>query len=73
MPSKADPCVWMRQNKELKCYEYIATYVDDLCIAAQDPGRSFKSSRKTTSLRSKEMDSLVTTWVLTTPEIRTRL
>ena len=22
-----------------KCYEYIATYVDDLCIAAQDPGQ----------------------------------
>ena len=39
MPSKADPCVWMRENKNLKCYEYIATYVDDLCIAAQDPGR----------------------------------
>ena len=56
MPSKADPCVWMRENKELKCYEYIATYDDDLCIAAQDQARSFKSSRKTTNLRSKEMD-----------------
>ena len=39
MPSKADPCVWMRENKDLKCYEYIANYVDDLCIAAQDPGK----------------------------------
>ena len=39
MPSKADPCVWMRENKNLKCYEYMATYVDDLCIAAQDPGK----------------------------------
>ena len=39
MPSKADPCVWMRENKELKCYEYIATYDDDLYIAAQDPGQ----------------------------------
>ena len=38
-PSKADPCVWMRENKDLKCYEYIATYVDDLCIAAQDLGK----------------------------------
>ena len=34
-PSKAD--VWMRENKNLKCYEYIATYVDYLCIAAQTP------------------------------------
>ena len=33
MPSKADPCLWMREKKDLKCYEYIATYVDDLCIA----------------------------------------
>ena len=39
MPSKTDPCVWMRENKDLKIYEYIATYVDDLCIAAQDPGQ----------------------------------
>ena len=39
MPSKADPCVWMRENKELKCYECINTYVDDLCIAAQEPGK----------------------------------
>ena len=41
MPSKADPYVWMRENKELKCYEYIATYDDDLCIAVQDPGQIF--------------------------------
>ena len=37
MPFKADPCVWIRENKELKCYDYVATNVDDLCIAAQDP------------------------------------
>ena len=28
-PSKADPCVWVRENKKMKSYEYIATYVDD--------------------------------------------
>ena len=39
MPSKTDPCVWMRENKKLKCYEYIAICDDDLCIAAQDPGQ----------------------------------
>ena len=38
MASKADPCIWMRENKELKCYEYIGSYDDDLCIAAKDPG-----------------------------------
>ena len=39
MPSKADPCIWMRGNKNLKYYEYIATYVDDLIIAAHNPGK----------------------------------
>ena len=39
MTSKAEPCVWMKENKELKCYEYIATYDDDLCVAAQDPSQ----------------------------------
>ena len=36
-PSKADPDVWMRLNKKLDVYEYIATYVDDLLLAMEDP------------------------------------
>ena len=35
--SKADPCIWLRKAPNLKCYEYIAVYVDDLCIAAESP------------------------------------
>ena len=30
MPSKADPYVWMRENKKLKCYEYTATYLSEM-------------------------------------------
>ena len=30
---KADPCVWLREVKNK--YEYIAIYVDDLCVASQ--------------------------------------
>jgi hypothetical protein len=40
VPSKADPDVWMREAKKPSgelVYEYIAVYVDDLCIAAIDP------------------------------------
>ena len=37
LPSKADPCVWLRKAPNLRCYEYIAVYVDDLCIAAESP------------------------------------
>ena len=35
--SKADPYIWLRKAPNLRCYEYIAVYVDDLCIAAEAP------------------------------------
>jgi len=35
IPSKAEPDIWMRPNGNK--YEYIALYVDDLAIAAEDP------------------------------------
>ena len=37
IPSRADQCIWLKKNVELNLYEYIAVYVDDLCIVAQDP------------------------------------
>ena len=33
--SKTDPDVWMRFNEDV--WEYIAVYVDNLCIAAKNP------------------------------------
>jgi Reverse transcriptase (RNA-dependent DNA polymerase) len=36
-PSNADPCVWMRLNKDLDVYEYVAVYVDDLAFVVEDP------------------------------------
>ena len=50
-PSKADPCVW--ENKALKCYEYVAIYVDDLCIAAQYPGQIIQTLKKDFKLKVK--------------------
>ena len=35
-PSKAEDDIWMRKKGNV--YEYIATYVDDICIVAKDPG-----------------------------------
>ena len=52
-PSKADPCVWMRENKALKCDEYLAIYVDDLCIAAQDPGQIIQTLKADFKLKVK--------------------
>ena len=37
LPSIADPCIWLRKAPNLRCYEYIAVYVDVLCIAAESP------------------------------------
>ena len=34
-PTKAENDIWMRKNGEI--YEYIASYVDDLCIVAKKP------------------------------------
>ena len=53
MPSKADPCGWMRENKERKCYEYIVTHDDDLCIAAQDPGKIIQILKEDYKLKVK--------------------
>ena len=36
-PSKADQCIWLRKASNLRCYEYIAVYVDALCIAPESP------------------------------------
>ena len=36
-PSKADPCICLRKAPNLRCYEYIAVYVDDLCIETESP------------------------------------
>ena len=53
MPSKADPRVGIRENKKMECYEYIATYVDDLCIAAQDPGKIIQTLKEDYKLKVK--------------------
>jgi hypothetical protein len=50
-PSKADADVWMRENNGL--YEYIAVYVDDLCIAMKDPGKLIDELRDTHNYKLK--------------------
>ena len=40
IPSKAEPEIFMRRNGGI--YEYIATYVDDLCLVMEGPGTSLK-------------------------------
>ena len=45
MPSKAYKSILMRENQKLKSYEYETTYVDDLCIAAQNPGKIIQTPK----------------------------
>ena len=52
-PSKADPCICMRENQKLKCYEYVATYVDDLCIVEQNPGKIIQTLKEDYKLKVK--------------------
>ena len=51
--SKVDPCIWMRENQKLKDYEYVATYVDDLCIAAQTQGEIIQTIKEDYKLKVK--------------------
>ena len=43
----------MRENKALKCYEYLAIYVDDLCNAAQNPGQIIQTLKRDYKLKGK--------------------
>ena len=68
-PCKADPCDLMRENINLKCYEYLAIYVDDLCIAAQNPGKIILTLKKDYNLKVKG-DGPLSHHLQTTPEIK---
>ena len=48
-PTKANPCVMMRENLKTNSCEYIAVYVDDLYISSQKPEdivNTLKTKRK---------------------------
>ena len=51
LPSKADPCIWLRKAPNLRCYEYIAVYVDNLYIAAESPSAIIQISSQSTIYR----------------------
>jgi hypothetical protein len=55
LPSKADPCIWMRLNPNLDVYEYVAVYVDDLAMAMEDPSSFLKDLEETHGFKLKEI------------------
>ena len=51
--SKADPFIWLRKAPNLRHYEYIAVYVDDLCIAAESPSAIIQIFKSKYNLKVK--------------------
>ena len=54
-PSKADPCIWLRKAPNLRSYEYIAVYVDDLWIASESPSAIIDIFKTKFHLKFKEI------------------
>ena len=55
--SKAGPCIWLRKASNLRCYEYITIYVDDLCIATESPSTIIDIFKIKYNLKVKEMEN----------------
>ena len=62
-PSKADPCIWLRKAPNLRCYEYVAVYVDALCIAPEFPSAIIDIFKTEYHLKVKGDGNCATTWV----------
>ena len=43
IPSYAESKIFMKENKETGLYEYVATYVDDLCLVMKEPEQFLKT------------------------------
>jgi hypothetical protein len=55
-PCKAEPDIWMRLNGDL--YEYVATYVDDLCLGMLDPKSFTDTLQKKYNLLLEDIQQL---------------
>ena len=53
LPSKVDPYIWLRKAPNLRCYENIAVYIDDLCIAPEFPSPNIQIFKSKYHLKLK--------------------
>ena len=53
-PTRADSDLWIKENDSGDKYEYIATYVDDIIIAAEDPMKYLESIKSKFPIRDIE-------------------
>ena len=57
VPSRADPDLWIKKSEDGSSYEYIATHVDDIVIAAKDPMQYIDKLKTVYPLRNVEVDA----------------
>ena len=55
-PTRADPDLWIKLNNSGNKYEYIATYVDDLIIVAEEPMNYLNSIKEKYPIRNIELN-----------------
>ena len=55
-PTRADPDLWIKINNSGKKYEYIATYVDDLIIVAEEPMNYLNAIKEKYPIRNIELN-----------------
>ena len=72
LPSNADPCIWLRKAPNLRCYEYIAVFVDRIpsTTPGEEPPRDARDSGSARShsthpeTSSSDRPKWSSTWVL---------
>jgi len=53
-PTRADPDLWYRKSDDYEGYDYIATHVDDIIIAAKRPAEYMSQIEQQFNVRNKE-------------------
>ena len=53
-PTRADPDLWIKSTSNNEKYEYIATYVDDIIIVAEEPSKYLDIIKKKFPIRNIE-------------------
>ena len=56
--SKPNPDISMKPTDDRQVYEYIAVYVDDLCVASKDHGKIFQTLKNKYNVKLKGVGSL---------------
>ena len=54
-PTRADPDLWIKSSNDQKKYEYIAMYVDNIIIVAEEPAKYLEIIKSKFLIRNIEV------------------